>query len=292
MTPDISERAFEAAIECALLRGGPDACPGDVAAVRESPPTFGDDPGPGGYHRRRPDDYDRSLCLIPADVVDFLFAVVRPLRFSEQDEQSVDLTLFLNGIPIFTAELKNLLNGQDVQDAIRQYREDRDPREPLFAYARCLAHFAVDPEQVFVTTCLAGPKTRFLPFNRGRFGGAGNPAVPPTRPDSPPTTCGRRPGPAGWTVRARACGRLPPRDEDPSPPRSARPSPQRPRAHRPSAGRDAPPMPVAGGPRDCCPTWKPACRLQGYPGRPPGPRAADGADGVDCTARARRATLR
>ena len=186
MTPDISERAFEAAIKCALLRGGPDACPGDVAAVRESPPTFGDDPGPGGYHRRRPDDYyDRSLCLIPADVVDFLFAVVRPLRFSEQDEQSVDLTLFLNGIPIFTAELKNLLNGQDVQDAIRQYREDRDPREPLFAYARCLAHFAVDPEQVFVTTCLAGPKTRFLPFNRGRFGGAGNPPVPPTRAGFP-----------------------------------------------------------------------------------------------------------
>ena len=55
MTPDISERAFEAAIECALLRGGPDACPGDVAAVRESPPTFGDEPAPGGYHRRRPE---------------------------------------------------------------------------------------------------------------------------------------------------------------------------------------------------------------------------------------------
>ena len=74
MTPDISERAFEAAIECALLRGGPDACPGDAAAVRESPPTFGDDPAPGGYHRRQPDHYDRALCLIPADVVDFLLA--------------------------------------------------------------------------------------------------------------------------------------------------------------------------------------------------------------------------
>ncbi len=74
MTPDISERAFEAAIECALLRHGPDACPGDVAAVRESPPTFGDDPAPGGYHRRRADDYDRALCLIPTDVVDFLLA--------------------------------------------------------------------------------------------------------------------------------------------------------------------------------------------------------------------------
>ena len=114
-----------------------------------------------------------------------LFAVVRQLRFSEQGEQSLDLALFLNGVPIFTAELKNPLTGQDVRDAIRQYREDRDPREPLFAYGRCLAHFAVDPEQVFVTTRLAGPKTRFLPFNQGRFGGAGNPPVPPTRAGFP-----------------------------------------------------------------------------------------------------------
>ena len=74
MIPDISERAFEAAIECALLRYGSDACPGDPAAVRESPPAFGDEPAPGGYHRRRPEDYDRALCLIPADVVDFLLA--------------------------------------------------------------------------------------------------------------------------------------------------------------------------------------------------------------------------
>ncbi len=259
MTPDISERAFEAAIECALLRHGPDACPDDATTVRESATEFGDEPLPGGYLRRRPEDYDRGLCLIPADVVDFLlatqpkvwerlrqhhgavvkprflgrlsreiarrgaldvlrngvkdsgckfrlayfrpasglneelqrlhaanlFAVVRQLRFSQQGEKSLDLVLFLNGIPIFTAELKNPLNGQDVQDAIRQYREDRDPREPLFAYGRCLAHFAVDPELVFVTTALAGPKTRFLPFNQGRFGGAGNPPVPPTRAGFP-----------------------------------------------------------------------------------------------------------
>ena len=114
-----------------------------------------------------------------------LFAVVRQLRFSEKGEESLDLALFLNGIPIFTAELKNPLNGQDVEDAIRQYRYDRDPREPLFAYGRCLAHFAVDPELVFVTTLLTGLATRFLPFNQGRFGGAGNPPVPPTRPGFP-----------------------------------------------------------------------------------------------------------
>ena len=114
-----------------------------------------------------------------------LFAVVRQLRYSEQGEQSLDLAIFLNGIPIFTAELKNPLNGQDVEDAIRQYRQDRDPREPLLANGRCLAHFAVNPELVFVTTRLAGAATRFLPFNQGRFGGAGNPPVPPTRPGFP-----------------------------------------------------------------------------------------------------------
>src|SRR5260370_16082017 len=62
-----------------------------------------------------------------------------------------------------------------------QSKRDRAPREPLFAYGRGLAHFAVDPDLVYVTTHLAGQKTRFLPFNQGRFGGAGNPPVPPTR---------------------------------------------------------------------------------------------------------------
>ena len=259
MTLEISEHAFEETIERALVRPGLDACRDDGSAVQESPATCGDDVVSGGYHKRRPEDYDRRLCLVVADVLDFLlatqpqeweklkqhhggdvkprflgrlsreidrrgaldvlrngvkdsgckfrlayfrpssglneelqrlhaatlFAVVRQLRFSEHGEQSLDLALFLNGIPIFTAELKNPLNGQDVADAIRQYRNDRDPREPLLAYGRCLAHFAVDPEQVFVTTRLAGPKTRFLPFNQGRFGGAGNPPVPPTRPGFP-----------------------------------------------------------------------------------------------------------
>ena len=138
-----------------------------------------------------------SACMRPTSS-----RVVRQLRFSEQGDQSLDLALFLNGIPIFTAELKNPLNGQDVEDAIRQYKNDRDPREPLFAYGRCLAHFAVDPELVFVTTRLAGPQTRFLPFNQGRFGGAGNPPVPPTQrglPDRLPVAAdlgaGQRPRP-------------------------------------------------------------------------------------------------
>lgn len=114
-----------------------------------------------------------------------LFSVVQQLYFHPSEPgtkngPSVDLVLFLNGIPIFTAELKNPLNAQDVEDAIHQYKQ-RDLREPLFAHGRCLAHFAVDPELVYVTTHLQGASTGFLPFNQGRFGGAGNPPVPPTR---------------------------------------------------------------------------------------------------------------
>jgi type I restriction enzyme R subunit len=87
--------------------------------------------------------------------------------------------------PAQDEEYPVLLNGQDVQDAIRQYMTDRDPREPLLAYGRCLAHFAVDPDLVYVTTQLAGARTRFLPFNQGKFRGAGNPPVSPTRSGYP-----------------------------------------------------------------------------------------------------------
>ncbi|MBM3312266.1 MAG: type I restriction endonuclease subunit R, partial [Candidatus Aminicenantes bacterium] len=114
-----------------------------------------------------------------------LFTVVRQLRYSAKTAQTLDLAIFLNGVPVFTAELKNPLTGQTVEDAIKQYKTDRDPREPLFTYGRCLAHFAVDPDLVYVATHLCGPKTRFLPFNQGKFGGAGNPPVPPTQKGYP-----------------------------------------------------------------------------------------------------------
>lgn len=104
-----------------------------------------------------------------------IFSMVRQLRYSEKNENSLDIVLFLNGLPIFTVELKNPLTGQSVQDAIWQYRTDRIPREPLFQFGCCLAHFAVDPDLVYVTTHLQGMQTRFLPFNLGRNGGAGNP---------------------------------------------------------------------------------------------------------------------
>ena len=107
------------------------------------------------------------------------FTVMRQVRYSEKTEHSLDLVLFLNGLPLFTAELKNPLNGQDVTDAITQYRVTRDPREPVFALGRCVAHFAVDPFLVYVATQLKGDDTVFLPFNRGdgegKDRGAGNP---------------------------------------------------------------------------------------------------------------------
>ena len=260
MSAKVSERAFEDAIEAALLRYGPDEIAAAPGGLAEDPAPYGDPSmRPGGYRRRRAEEFDRTLCLLPGDVVDFVlatqpkewqrltqhhgsemrerflkrlsseisrrgaldvlrrgvkdmgcsfrlaffrpasglneetrrlhaanfFSVARQVRYSAKNEKSLDMVLFLNGIPIFTAELKNPLTGQTVEDAMRQYKTDRDPHEPLFAYGRCLAHFAVDPELVYVTTHLAGRKTRFLPFNRGRFGGAGNPPVPPTRAGYP-----------------------------------------------------------------------------------------------------------
>lgn len=200
----ISERSLEDASELVLLLRGPDDPRADAKAARETPPPYGENV-PGGYARRRSEDYDRRLCLIPRDVLDFiyasqpkewekltqhhgaevkerflkrlaseivqrgtldvlrqatkdsgckfqltffrpssglnvelqrlyeanLFSVVRQLHYSERNDKSLDIVLFLNGVPIFTAELKNPFTGQNIQDAIRQYRFDRDPREPF-----------------------------------------------------------------------------------------------------------------------------------------------------------------
>ena len=95
------------------------------------------------------------------------FSLVRQLKYSQRNEKSVDMGLFLNGLPLVTMELKNSLTGQMVTDAEKQYRTDRDPREPLFQFRRCLVHFAVGNEKVSMTTHLQGGGTRFFPFNRG-----------------------------------------------------------------------------------------------------------------------------
>src|SRR5947208_3030837 len=255
---DTSEKNVEETIEQALLSNEMlTTLDTQEMVLRQPQPLYHLTPGDfawgrvthGGYHKRKSEDYDRALCLIPGEVLDFIyvtqpkewekfkkqygadareklfqrlsselrnrgtldvlrkgikangckfqlayfhpssglnetlqklysaniFSEVRQLRYSERNQNSLDLVLFLNGLPIFTAELKNPFTGQNVENAIQQYREDRDPREPLFAFGRCLAHFAVDPDLVYMTSHLEGPKTIFLPFNLGRNGGAGNP---------------------------------------------------------------------------------------------------------------------
>jgi type I restriction enzyme R subunit len=109
--------------------------------------------------------------------------VVRQLRYSRSNENSIDIGLFLNGIPVATTELKTDFT-QSIGDAIDQYRIDRKPKnEPLLTFARgALVHFAVSNREVMMTTKLEGGKTRFLPFNRGNHGGAGNAADGPGHP--------------------------------------------------------------------------------------------------------------
>ena len=101
--------------------------------------------------------------------------ITRQLYYSPKSNKSLDVVLSINGIPVVTLELKNPLSGQTAADAIHQYRYDRDPREQIFLFTkRTLVHFAVDTEEVHMTTRLAGANTYFLPFNQGNNGGAGN----------------------------------------------------------------------------------------------------------------------
>ena len=105
--------------------------------------------------------------------------VTRQLHYSAKNENSLDVVLSLNGIPLVTMELKNPMTGQTWRNAVRQYKNDRDPKELLFQFRRrSLVHFAVDPDEAHMATRLSGKGTRFLPFNRGRGTGAGNPDNP------------------------------------------------------------------------------------------------------------------
>lgn len=114
-----------------------------------------------------------------------IFSVTQELKYSLDNDNRLDLTVFLNGIPLMTMELKNPLSGQTVHNAIRQYQNDRDPKEKLFSFARCMVHFAADTELVFMSSHLRGKQTDFLPFNKGLNDGkpngpfgAGNPVNP------------------------------------------------------------------------------------------------------------------
>lgn len=107
------------------------------------------------------------------------FSVTRQLRYSRDDTaHALDLALFINGLPIATFELKNSLTKQTVEDAVEQYKRDRDPREKLFEFGRCMVHFAVDDAQVKFCPHLKGKTSWFLPFDKGWNDGAGNPPNP------------------------------------------------------------------------------------------------------------------
>jgi type I restriction enzyme R subunit len=107
------------------------------------------------------------------------FSVTPQLRYSRDDTaHALDLALFINGLPIATFELKNSLTKQTVGDAVEQYKRDRDPREKLFEFGRCMAHFAVDDARVMFCTQLKGKASWFLPFDKGWNDGAGNPPNP------------------------------------------------------------------------------------------------------------------
>jgi Type III restriction enzyme, res subunit./Type I restriction enzyme R protein N terminus (HSDR_N). len=261
---DTSERNLEERIEQALLAPRIPARVGKDSVVNETETPYHAHKAisgwegvvAGGYSKRTSNDYDKQFCLIPDDVLTFIYAtqprewglykeqfpggveqaktsflrrltqeirnngtlhvlrqgmkdrghhfrlayfkpanslnpeteklyqsnifsVLRQFYFSAKEDasskrQSIDLAIFLNGLPIFTAELKNNFKGQNVEDAIEEYR-NRNQKEAIFAYGRCLVHFAVDNELVYMTTHLQGKTTRFLPFNCGYNNGAGNP---------------------------------------------------------------------------------------------------------------------
>ena len=118
---------------------------------------------------------DRAAELFTAN----RFSVSRQLRYSrDETRRALDLCLFINGLPVATFELKNSLTKQTVEDAVEQYRRDRDPRELLFKFGRCIVHFAMDDQQVKMCTELKGKASWFLPFDQGWNDGAGNPPNP------------------------------------------------------------------------------------------------------------------
>ena len=104
-----------------------------------------------------------------------IFSVMRQVYFSPKDKKSLDMMVFINGIPVISFELKNELTKQTVQHAIKQYKEDREPNEEIFRLGRLIVNFALDTEEVWMCTQLKKEKSYFLPFNKGYNNGVGNP---------------------------------------------------------------------------------------------------------------------
>ena len=107
-----------------------------------------------------------------------IFCVTKELAYSKENDNRIDLMVSLNGLPLITMELKNHYTGQTVDNAVKQYQVDRDPKDPLLAPKRCAVHFAVDDDDIKMCTWLCGKSSWFLPFNKGLNGGAGNPINP------------------------------------------------------------------------------------------------------------------
>lgn len=108
-----------------------------------------------------------------------IFSVTRQLQYSKNNRRlALDVAIFINGLPVITMELKNTLTNQNYKDAIYQYKNDRDPKDPLFQFKRCMVHFAVDDNEVYFCTKLSGNSSWFLPFNKGFKNGGGNPPNP------------------------------------------------------------------------------------------------------------------
>lgn len=123
---------------------------------------------PSEYNLKAQEQFDQNI-----------FSVTRQLRYSsDAGRLALDLCAFINGLPVITFELKNQLTKQNTDDAVEQYKMDRNPREPLFSFKRCMVHFAVDDAQIKFCTKLAGKDSWFLPFNKGYNDGAGNPPNP------------------------------------------------------------------------------------------------------------------
>ncbi|HRN70080.1 MAG TPA: putative DNA binding domain-containing protein [Candidatus Woesebacteria bacterium] len=105
-----------------------------------------------------------------------IFSVTKELIYSDNHNNELDVVILINGIPVITSELKNILTGQNVNHAIKQYKTDRNPQDELLRFGRCMVHFAIDNDEAFMATKLAEDKTYFLPFNKGLNDGR------PTRP--------------------------------------------------------------------------------------------------------------
>jgi len=123
--------------------------------------------------------YDKPVSTFNTDATKLyqanIFSVIRQVYYSTKNKKSLDMVIFINGIPVITFELKNELTKQNVQDAIKQYIKDRDPSEELFRLGRLVVNLAVDTEEVWMCTQLKGNSSYFLPFNKGNKNGAGNP---------------------------------------------------------------------------------------------------------------------